>query len=216
VQLIDATDAVALVQDLRWTCFDEKAVKVRCDDGRLVTAIPREQLEADLVDLGGDNLVTTGEQMSTGCHYFEVEIVSYGRGVGVLANPQHLSAPQIFIGVCSADATPGLCDIERDTVGCWLMCANFGDRYGSRNGLYGVLEDLEEDVAGGYEEGESVGVEVNFDDGSVTFFKNRVPHGTGYPPGSIDITRPVVHAVALGHGTAAMLRPCLQRVVATQ
>jgi hypothetical protein len=51
-----------------------------------------------------------------------------------------------------------------------------------------------------------IGVLVNLDDGSVTFFKNGLEHGTGYPAGSV--TGPVVHAVALGHGASATLRPC--------
>jgi hypothetical protein len=226
VQLLHAGDSVALIHDLRVVCFDETRIKVSPQDGRLVTALSRRQLEANGLRGGftGEswppaqaNLVSTAVCLSAGCHFFEVEIRDYGEdvpryrdeGIPDTANGEACmdacTCPQIFIGVCAAETPAGPCDMQRDTQGCWFMCANFGDRYGSREGLHGVLEDLGEDAAGGCQEGARVGVLVNFDDGSVTFYKNRVRHGMGYPPGSV--TGPVMHAVVLGQGAAVMLLP---------
>jgi hypothetical protein len=52
-----------------------------------------------------------------------------------------------------------------------------------------------DDRAGGYEQGDRVGVLLDLGDGSLRFFKNGVQHGQGYAAGSV--TGPVVAAVQL-------------------
>jgi hypothetical protein len=67
------------------------------------------------------------------------------------------------------------------------MYAGFGSLYG--NGKQG------NDIAGGYKQGDRVGMLLDLDNGSLRFFKNGVQHGPGYPAGSM--TGPVVAAVQM-------------------
>jgi hypothetical protein len=49
--------------------------------------------------------------------------------------------------------------------------------------------------AGNYKLGDRVGVLLDLENGSLSFFKNGVQHGPGFPAGSV--TGPVVHAVQM-------------------
>ena len=69
----------------------------------------------------------------------------------------------------------------------WFMGAVDGPPWG--NGKYG------DDRAGGFEQGDRVGVLLDLGDGSLRFFRNGVQHGLGYAAGSV--TGPVVAAVQL-------------------
>jgi hypothetical protein len=51
------------------------------------------------------------------------------------------------------------------------------------------------DRAGGYEQGDRVGVLLDLDDGSLRFFRNGAQHRPGYAAGSV--TGPVVAAVQM-------------------
>ena len=69
------------------------------------------------------------------------------------------------------------------------MDAAVGSLWG--NGKYG------DDTAGGYKQGDRVGVLLGLGDGSLCFFKNGVQHAPGYAAGSV--TGPVVAAVQLAY-----------------
>ena len=64
------------------------------------------------------------------------------------------------------------------------MYADDGALFG--NGKYNS------DEAGGFNEGDRMGILLDLDDGSLRFFKNGVEHGPGYPAGSV--TGPVARA----------------------
>jgi hypothetical protein len=53
----------------------------------------------------------------------------------------------------------------------------------------------DDDGAGGYEQGDRVGVQLNLGGGSLRFFKNGAQHGPGYGAGSV--TGTVVAAVQM-------------------
>jgi hypothetical protein len=123
----------------------------------------------------------------------------------------------VYVGVVCADLANGSSlsiakgrilgvGLERKV---WLMNANVGSLYG--NGKSGS------DKAGGFVEGDSVGVLVDFNDGSLSFFKNGVKHGPGYPAGSV--TGPVVLAMQMsntgssGSVIAGALAPGVQKEV---
>ena len=57
------------------------------------------------------------------------------------------------------------------------MHAGFGSLYGN-----GKEHD---DPAGGFNQGDRMGILLDLDDGSLRFFKNGVEHGPGYPAGSV-------------------------------
>jgi hypothetical protein len=67
------------------------------------------------------------------------------------------------------------------------MGARFGSLCG--NGKYG------EDGAGGFDQGDRVGVLLDLGDGSLRFFRNGAQRGPGYAGGSV--TGPVVVAVQM-------------------
>ena len=63
-----------------------------------------------------------------------------------------------------------------------------------------------DDRAGGFNNGDRMGILLDLDDGSLRFFKNGVEHGPGYPAGSV--TGPVALAAHMSHeGTALRLLP---------
>jgi hypothetical protein len=81
-----------------------------------------------------------------------------------------------------------------------------GAAYGSLLGN-GKQDD---DEAGGYEQGDRVGVLLDLGDGSLRFFKNGAQNGPGYAPGSV--TGPVVAAVQmLEHNDSFRLLPNAQQ-----
>jgi hypothetical protein len=93
----------------------------------------------------------------------------------------------ILIGISRPSLNPtGFCCGRNCTDG-WFMSAFDGALYG--NGKEG------DDVAGGFEQGDRVGVLLDLGDGSLRFFKNGAQHGQGHAAGSV--TGPVVAAVQL-------------------
>ena len=128
------------------------------------------------------SLTHTGEELTEGRHYWEVELVS--------------GFPDI--GVCRPDADPRAWHGRRHHTTAWLMYACFGDLFG--NGK----EDS--DVAGRFNQGDRMGFLLDLDDGSLRFFKNGVEHGPGYPAGSV--TGPVARAAQMcWSGHAVRLLP---------
>jgi hypothetical protein len=93
----------------------------------------------------------------------------------------------IFIGISRPSLDPTGWYILRTSTDGWFMHATFGTLYG--NGKQGS------DEAGGYEQGDRVGVLLDLGDGSLRFFRNGAQHGAGYAAGSV--TGPVVAAVQM-------------------
>jgi len=90
----------------------------------------------------------------------------------------------------------------RDCTDGWFIEAEDGTLFG--NGKDGV------DSAGGFEQGDRVGVLLDLDDGSLRFFMNGVQNGPGYAAGSV--TGPVVAAVQmLDHNDSVRLLPNAQQ-----
>ena len=75
----------------------------------------------------------------------------------------------------------------RDCTDGWFMYALDGTLWGN-----GKEDD---DRAGGYKQGDRVGVLLDLGDGSLRFFRNGAQHGPGYAAGSV--TGPVVAAVQM-------------------
>jgi hypothetical protein len=93
----------------------------------------------------------------------------------------------ILIGISRPSLDPtGWC-IGSDCTDGWFVRAYDGTLYG--NGKY------QGDEAGGFEQGDRVGVLLDLGGGSVCFFRNGAQHGSGYAAGSA--TGPVVAALQM-------------------
>jgi hypothetical protein len=126
---------------------------------------------------GGNHytLTTTGTELREGKHYWEVELL-LEREVN------------IFIGISRSNLDPTGKYLNRVCTDGWFMYAYNGALSG--NGKY-----VDDEAAGGYKQGDRVGVLLDLDNGSLRFFKNGLQHGPGYAAGSV--TGPVVAAVQL-------------------
>jgi hypothetical protein len=116
--------------------------------------------------------VTTGVELKEGRHFWEVEVLSrdtYRMNVGVTR--PNLDPVGNYVG-----GTDG-----------WFTYVGDGSLWG--NGKWNG------DEAGGYAQGDRMGVLLDLNNGSLLFFKNGVQHGPGYAAGSV--TGPVVAAVEL-------------------
>ena len=67
------------------------------------------------------------------------------------------------------------------------MSARFGSLFGNGKQY--------SDPAGGFNNGDRMGILLDLDDGSLRFFRNGVEHGPGYPAGSV--TGPVALAAQM-------------------
>jgi hypothetical protein len=74
---------------------------------------------------------------------------------------------------------------RKECTDAWLLDVGFGSLFGNDS------EDAKR--AGSFDKGDTVGMLLDLDDGSLLFFKNGEPHGPGYPAGSV--TGPVVFAL---------------------
>jgi hypothetical protein len=119
-------------------------------------------------------LTTTEAELTEGKHYWEVELLSK-------------SMDNNFIGISRPNLDPTGWYLDREGTDGWFMCAGNGGLYG--NGKWG------DDEAGGYRQGDRVGVLLDLENGSLRFFKNGLQHGPGYPAGSL--AGPVVAAVQM-------------------
>jgi hypothetical protein len=120
------------------------------------------------------SLTTTGTELTEGKHYWEVELL-----------PGYVGG--IFIGISRPNLNPTGEYWGRACTDGWFINAYSGSLYG--NGKRGG-----NDAAGGYKQGDHVGVLLDLDNGSLHFFKNGV-QGPGFPAGSV--TGPVVAAVQM-------------------
>jgi hypothetical protein len=114
----------------------------------------------------------------------------------------------IAIGISRPNLDPTGWYCEQNCTDGWFMYAADGTLYG--NGKEG------DDEAGGFEQGDRVGVLLDLGDGSLRFFKNGAQHGPGYAAGSV--TGPVVAAVQMinpeeedGHDASVRLLPNAQQ-----
>ena len=115
------------------------------------------------------SLTTTGMGLTEGRHYWEVEIVQGG----------------FYAGVSRPDLDPKARNYTKNNIdGCFMSTYN-GTLWGN-----GKWNDEE---AGYYNNGDTVGVLLDLDEGSLLFFKNGIQHGPGYPAGSL--TAPMAPAV---------------------
>jgi hypothetical protein len=117
-------------------------------------------------------LVTSGIELVADQHFWEVELLS-----------KEMS--QTFIGITRPNLEPCRQLFGQQSTGGWLIGCYTGGLRGN-----GKSSD---DRAGGYKQGDRVGLLLNLKNGSLRFFKNGVMHGPGFPAGSV--TGPVVHAI---------------------
>jgi hypothetical protein len=146
--------------EMIWENFDPEAVEVS-ERGMVATKTGN--------DCGWD-LVISSEELVSGRHYWEVELV----------------AGEPFVGICR----PGLSwkgnYVTRDCTDGWFVNTGSGALFGN--------DKHADDAAGAYSQGDRVGVLLDLDDGSLCFFKNGDRHGVGYPAGSI-AAGPVLRAL---------------------
>jgi hypothetical protein len=93
----------------------------------------------------------------------------------------------IFIGISRPNLNPTGTYFTNSCTDGWFIGAYIGTLCG--NGKQG------NDEAGGYKQGDRVGVLLDLDNGSLRFFKNGVQHGPGYAASSV--TGPVVAALQM-------------------
>jgi hypothetical protein len=93
----------------------------------------------------------------------------------------------IAIGISRPNLDPTQFYCGKDCTDAWFMSAMYGTLWGN-----GKQND---DRAGGFEQGDRVGVLLDLGDGSLRFFKNGAQHGPGYAAGSV--TGPVVAAAQM-------------------
>jgi hypothetical protein len=126
----------------------------------------------------GMSLTTTRTEITEGKHYWEVELFSEYMGY-------------TLIGISRPNLDPTGEYYESHCTDGWFIRADYGGASGS---LYGNGKYCS-NGAGGYKQGDRVGVLLDLDNGSLRFFKNGVAHGPGYAAGSV--TGPVVAAVQM-------------------
>jgi hypothetical protein len=176
--------AVKELPPLVWRTFAEGRVALS-ERGAVATQITEEDDKC--------SLTTTGVELTEGKHYWEVELLAdcegeiVGIGCYLCFDILYVLVLGIVIGISRPNLDPtGLYD-DRNCTDVWFMSAMSGALWGNgkQNG----------NQAGRYEQGDRVGVLLNFGDGSLRFFKNGAQNGPGYGAGSV--TGPVVAAVQM-------------------
>jgi hypothetical protein len=168
-----------------WQTFAEGHVALS-EEGAVATQIAEAEYQ--------DTLTTTGVELTEGKHYWEVELLTEDGGGEIVGIDCYKCVDILYVlvvGVCIGISRPNL-DLTGDycVEGCtdgWFMNAYDGALFGN-----GKEDD---DEAGGFEQGDRVGVLLDLGDGSLRFFKNDAQHGPGYAAGSV--TGPVVAAVQM-------------------
>jgi hypothetical protein len=195
--------AVTEMPPLVWRTFAEGRVALS-EEGAVATQITKDAEEDD----GVVSLTTTGLELTEGKHYWEMELLSVNSTGGtvdlivIYFNALHFLVLGIAIGISRPNLDPTRWYVDRNCTDGWFMHALNGTLYGN-----GKQRD---DEAGGYEQGDRVGVLLDLGDGSVRFFKNGAQHGPGYAAGSV--TGPVVAAMHMeSHNASVRLRPNAQQ-----
>jgi hypothetical protein len=169
--------AVKDLPPLLWRTFPEEHVTLS-EAGAVAT------LTSELTA----TVVTTGIELTEGRHFWEVELLSE-------------NVDSMEVGISRPNLNPLGEYMGSDCTDVWCMQAHDGSRQGNGNACLHYY-----DAAGGYTQGDHVGMLLNLDDGSLCFFKNGVKHGPGYAAGSV--TGPVVAAAVLySRGHSVRLLP---------
>ena len=109
---------------------------------------------------------------------------------------------EIYIGISRTNLDPVGYYCRRDCTDGWFMYAGTGTLNGNGKQF--------DDRAGGFEQGDRVGMLLDFGDGSLRFFRNGTQHGPGYAAGSV--AGPVVAAVQMCcHNDSVRLLPNAQQ-----
>ena len=153
--------AMGVMNEKQWLTYPKDLVLVS-EDGMLATQTTS----------GRDSLTTTGEELTEGRHYWEVQLTGDGYPA---------------IGVCRPNLDARAWHGEKKHTTAWLMHTYEGTLHGNgKNGKKGGY---------GYKKGDRVGVLLDLDDGSLRFFNNGVRHRKGYPAGRV--TGPVTLALQM-------------------
>jgi hypothetical protein len=136
-------------------------------------------------------------ELTEGKHYWEAELLSdYGGEIVdidcyLCFDILYLLVLGILIGISRPNLDPTADYCDRECTDGWFMDTAYGSLFGN-----GKEED---DEAGGFKQGDRVGVLLDLGDGSLRFFRNGAQHGPGYAAGSV--TGPAVAAVQMCHPT---------------
>jgi hypothetical protein len=167
---------------LLWRTFPEEYVELS-EGGTVATQLQDHEVEEDQEgeDFHASSHVTTRIELTEGRHYWEVEVLSKNMaGIGV--------------GVTRPNLDPLGDYMRSECTDSWFISLFKGIIFG--NGEY------DEAIAGEYTQGDRVGVLLDFNNGSLLFFKNGVQHGPGYAAGSV--AGPVVAAAELSYDEQAV------------
>jgi hypothetical protein len=163
---------VFMLQRLGW-CWTACGSDVTLSEDGLVATMDRDE---------DHQLVTGGEPMTEGRHYWEVELSKWEGNIC------------LFIGT----VRPGL-DHDKDhsaTNDAYFIDASDGTLCG--NGKDSA------DWQGAFEEGDRVGVLLDLDAGWLRFYRNGKRCGPGYTEG---VTAPLVRAAQIGSGDKVAVLP---------
>jgi hypothetical protein len=158
------SSAALLRHELTWKSYGRDSIAIG-EGGLLATKVAQESWD----------LITSGQALCEGRHYWEVEIAGADMG-------------RFFVGVTRPHLHPHGDYALMECRDAWFVHAGDGSLWG--NGRYA------DDAAGSCEQGDRVGVLLDLDGGSLLFFRNGVQHGQGFPAGSV--TGPVLHALQIG------------------
>jgi hypothetical protein len=167
-------------ESLVWRTYEEKLV-VLSEGGAVATM--KGGLDAYA-------LVTIGEEVVYGEHYWEVKLLSR---IDVDCT--------IYVGISRPNLRGGGAYIDPDCTDGWFMCLDHGSLNGNGKcyddvaGVHYAPTELDD---GEFEQGDHVGVLLDLDDGSLRFFRNGIEQGSGYGTGSV--AGPVVLAIQMSDG----------------
>jgi hypothetical protein len=175
--LVDGEVLVLVVRkpDVQWDAGDS-CVMV---DGNVATRTDDEEYSIASAQTYDSVKLTEGK------HYWEVELLKVSKEQWHQDGP---AVSAIHIGVCNVDW-----DLtEGNSVQGWFIETHEG---GLGEGTH--FPGNGHTKSGEYEQGDRVGMLLDFDDGSLLFFKNGVQHGPGFPAGSVYQHATLVHSVEL-------------------
>ena len=143
----------------QWNIYPENCVEVS-EEGHLATLAPPGGVDTRAA------MTHTGEQLISGRHYWEIELVDHQHGM-------------LYLGVCHPEVDLNHFHPRVESSEVWLMRTFDG-------ALYGNGKEREDQVhADGFSNFDRVGILLDLDAGTLRFYKNGVENGPGYPIGSV-------------------------------